>query len=105
MIAARPQQFYDKRVTLTGCVTTDGIERTVLIDRTCPYTGIRTSQSAKLRPDQRFLPTIKSDVCGTFTCTFRSVITFNEIVVDTNVLEIDDATDLKTVTPEQGDRK
>jgi hypothetical protein len=95
-IAADPRRFYDKRVTVKGCVSTDGIERTVLIDDACPYTGIRPSQTARLRPNQRFESIFGNEICGTFTGTFRSSVSFENIVVDTNVLEIDETANLKT---------
>jgi hypothetical protein len=94
-IAATPAQFDDKRVTVDGCITTDGIERTVLNDRACPYTGISPGESVKLRADQRFFPEAEKEVCGTFTGVFRAQTGIGGITVDTNVLEIDETANLK----------
>jgi len=96
-IAATPSQFYDKRVMVDGCITTDGIERTLWNDRACPYTGISPGESVKLRADQRFFPEVEKEVCGTFTGIFRAQTGIGGIAVDTNVLEIDQTANLKTI--------
>ena len=95
-IAADPRQFYDKRVAVAGCVTTDGIERTVLQDRTCPYTGIHLMESGELRPEQRFFPEPGKEICGTFTGTFRASVQFERMVLNTNVLEVEQTAHLTT---------
>jgi hypothetical protein len=96
-IAATPAQFYDRRVTVDGCITTDGIERTVLHDRACPYTGISPGESVKLPADQRFFPEVEKEVCGTFTGVFRAQTGIGGLTVDTNVLEIDETANLRTI--------
>lgn len=95
-IVTSPAQFYDKRVTVEGCITTDGIEHTVLYDKECPYSGIGPGESVKLRPEQRFFPEVDKEVCGTFTGEFRATTGIAGITIDTNVLEIDETANLKT---------
>jgi hypothetical protein len=94
-IAAAPSQFYGKRVIVEGCITTDGIERTVLNDKTCPYSGIGPAEGPRLAPGQRFFPEVDKEVCGMFTGVFRATTSIEGITVDTNVLEIDETANLK----------
>jgi hypothetical protein len=96
-IAANPKAFYGKRVTVEGCVTTDGIEHSVLGDKACPYTGIGPAESVKLRPAERFFPQVDKQVCGTFTGVFQATRSIGSIVVDANVLEIEETAHLKTL--------
>lgn len=95
-IAADPRQFYDKRIAVAACVMTDGIERTVLRDQTCPYTGINVTEGGELRPEQRFFPERDKEICGMFTGTFRASVQFEKMVLNTNVLEVDQTAELTT---------
>jgi hypothetical protein len=90
-IAATPRAFYKKRVTVEGCVTTDGLEHTALTDKDCPYTGIGLIESIRLRPQQRFYPDRDKQVCGTFSGIFQA-----STMIETNVLEIDETANLRT---------
>jgi len=96
VIAAAPSQFYGKRVTVEGCITTDGIERTVLNDKTCPYSGIGPAEGPRLAPAQRFFPEVDQEVCGTFTGVFHATTSIAGTTMETNVLEIDEIANLKT---------
>ena len=89
-ISANPKRFYDMRVTVEGCIRTDGLEHTVLYDKKCPHTGIGPLESGKLPAAKRLFPEVGREVCGTFTGTFRAAT-----MIDTNVLEIEDAANVK----------
>ena len=97
-IAANPEAFYEKRVTVSGCVRTDGIEHSLLTDPACPYVGIGPGESVKWRFDRRFFPRADRKVCGTFTGVFEKTRSIDSIVVSTNVLGIEEAAHL-TVVP------
>jgi hypothetical protein len=96
-ISTNPRKFYNQRLTVSGCVSSDGVEHTALTDMSCPYTGISPAQSATLPEEQRFTPSINSDVCGTFTGTFRDALVFQKVIIDTNVLVIEQTANLKEV--------
>jgi hypothetical protein len=89
-IAAEPEEFYGKRVRVDGCVTTDGIEHTVLRDKNCPYVGIGPAESGKLRPDQRFFAEVDKQVCGTFMGVFEASRSLGTMIV------IEETANLKT---------
>jgi hypothetical protein len=101
-IAADPRQFYDKRVIVAGCVTTDGIERTVLQDPACPYIGMHLTESGELRPEQRFFPERGKEICGKFTGVFRASVQFENMVLNTNVLEVEQTANLTTKSTADG---
>jgi hypothetical protein len=91
-IAAAPHAFYKKRVTVEACVTTDGIEHTALTDKDCPYMGIGLTESIRLRPRQRLFPERDKQVCGTFSGVFQA-----STMIETNVLEVDETSHLRTI--------
>jgi hypothetical protein len=95
-IVTNPEKFYGKRVMVDGCVTTDGIEHTVLGNKECPYTGIDAAESAKLHADQRFSPKFDKNLCGTFTGVFHKSRSLGNLIVDTNVLEIEETANLRS---------
>jgi hypothetical protein len=93
-IASHPAAFYDKTVVIEGCILTDGIERVALIDKSCPNTGISIGESERLLPAQRgILEGVgrpgAAQLCGTFSGTFRAVTKAGNVVVDTDILEVD----------------
>jgi len=97
-MATNPKKFYGKRVMVDGCVTTDGIEHTVLGNKECPYTSIDAAESAKLHATRRFFPEADKCLCGTFTGVFYESRSLGNLIVDTNVLEIDETANLKTTS-------
>jgi len=97
-IAENPHKFYGTRVTVDGCVTTDGIEHTVLGDKTCPYVAIGPVESVKLQPTDRFFPEVDKEVCGTFSGIYQATRSLDNKVVDTNVLEIEETANLRVVS-------
>ena len=73
-VVENPAVYDGKRVTMTGCVTTDGFEHVVLsnIERPCSRGGIVPVEAPTLRHEQRIDPQPGKRVCGTFTGTFRA---------------------------------
>jgi len=97
-IAEDPRPFYEKRVTVEGCVSTDGIERVLLLDNRCPYVGISEIESARLPQSQRFMLDANKRACGTFTGTFHAATMLGKVVVNENVLEIEETSNINVVT-------
>lgn len=99
-VASHPAAFYDKTIVVHGCVSTDGIERNLMVDKACPHVGISVGESEKLLPVQRtILEGIArpgaGELCGVFSGTFRAETRVGSIVVNTDILEVDS---LKTST-------
>lgn len=71
-VVENPAQYDGKRVTITGCITTDGYHYVVLknLEHPCSGGGIVPVHALALPPEQRFEPGADKKVCGTFTGTF-----------------------------------
>lgn len=94
-VVENPAQYDGKRVTLSGCVTTDGLEYVVLSDlkKPCPRGGIVPVNAPALRREQQFDAEAGKKVCGTFTGTFRASNALYQ-----RVLEVEETSGL-TTTP------
>src|SRR5437762_9693751 len=100
-IAAEPSTFYEKHVRVTGCISTDGIERTVLSDRSCPYVGVAVTESEKLQLHQRVYPVVGKEICGTFSGVFKEHTMINHVIVYSNVLELEKTANISVVNSTQ----
>lgn len=92
-IVEKAADYDGKRVTVYGCVTTDGHEYVVLSDhdRPCPNGGLVPIEAPALRPEQRYEPEPGKKVCGTFIGTFRASTTLYK-----RVLEVEETSGLTT---------
>jgi hypothetical protein len=93
VVVANPDAYDGKRVTLTGCVTTDGREYVALSDleKPCREGGIVPIDAPTLRAEHQFEAEAGKKVCGTFTGTFRaSTALYNR------VLEVEETSNLQT---------
>lgn len=92
-VVENPALYDGKRVTITGCVTTDGREYTVLsdIENPCSRGGMVPVSTPRLRREQQFDARPGKKVCGTFTGTFRAS---NGLFY--RVLEVDETSGLTT---------
>jgi hypothetical protein len=90
-----PRQYDGKRVSVTGCVTTDGGEYVVLsdVDHPCSDGGIVPTYGPGLKEEQQFHPAVGKMVCGTFTGTFRASTALYE-----RVLEVEETADLHAIS-------
>jgi hypothetical protein len=73
-VVENPAAYDGKRVTINGCVTTDGREYVVLsnLEKPCSRGGLVPVETLALRREQRFDAQPGQKVCGTFTGTFRA---------------------------------
>ena len=92
-VVENPTLYDGRRVTMSGCVTTDGREYTVLsdIEEPCTRGGIVPIDAPALRREQQFDAEPGKKVCGTFTGTFRASNALYE-----RVLEVEETSDLIT---------
>jgi hypothetical protein len=91
-VVENPGRYDGKRVTVSGCVTTDGREYEVLsnLAKPCSRGGIVPVFARGLRREQRFDAEPDKKVCGTFTGIFRA----SNGLYD-RVLEIEQTSDLE----------
>lgn len=92
-VVANPSAYDGKRVTVTGCVTTDGREYVALSDlkKPCREGGIVPIDAPTLRAEHQFEAEAGKKVCGMFTGTFRaSTVLYNR------VLEVEETSNLQT---------
>jgi hypothetical protein len=90
-LVAHPATYDGKRVTVAGCVTTDGREYVVLsnLENPCPDGGVVPIDAATLESADQYEAAPGRKVCGTFTGTFRaSTALYNR------VLEVEDTSGL-----------
>lgn len=93
VVVANPSAYDGKRVTVAGCVTTDGREYVALSDleKPCREGGIVPIDAPTLRAEHQFEAEAGKKVCGTFTGTFRaSTVLYNR------VLEVEETSNLQT---------
>lgn len=92
-VVDNPSRYDGKRVTVRGCITTDGREYVALSDleRPCRNGGIVPIDAPALRSAQKFHAEVDKKVCGTFTGTFRASTALYD-----RVLEIEETANLKT---------
>lgn len=88
-----PARYDGKRVSMIGCVTTDGREYVVLSDLgyPCARGGIVPIDAPTLRREQQFDAHPGKKVCGTFVGTFRASNGLYE-----RVLEVEETSNLAT---------
>jgi len=86
-IVGNPLRYDGKRVSVRGCITTDGREHIALSDSTWPCAdgGLVPVESARLSPERQYHAAPNKKVCGTFIGTFRAAT-----LVYQHVLEVDD---------------
>ena len=92
-VVANPSAYDGKRVTMTGCLTTDGREYVALSDleKPCLEGGIVPIEAPTLRAEHQSDLEAGKKVCGTFTGTFRaSTVLYNR------VLEVEETSNLET---------
>lgn len=92
-VVQNPTLYDGRRVTISGCVTTDGREYVVLSDiaKPCSGGGIVPVDAPALRREQQFDAESGKKVCGTFTGTFRASNALYE-----RVLEVEETSGLIT---------
>src|SRR5438552_18569567 len=92
-IVADPTQYDGKRVTVRGCITTDGREYAVLsyLQKPSSNGGIVPIDAPTLRTAQKFHAGPDKKICGTFTGTFRASTTLYD-----RVLEVEKTSNLQT---------
>ncbi|HEX6159926.1 MAG TPA: hypothetical protein VF111_07155 [Thermoanaerobaculia bacterium] len=97
-IASHPERFIGKRVVVDGCIESDGQEYTVLTQFSgyCDAGGLSPNTSPDFRPAEGFYPEPDERTCGTFAGVFRGPNMLN-----TRVLEIDDAQNVRIVPRQQ----
>ncbi|HEX8151948.1 MAG TPA: hypothetical protein VF698_02430 [Thermoanaerobaculia bacterium] len=93
VVVANPGAYDGKRVTVTGCVTTDGREHVALSDfeKPCREGGIVPVDVPTLGAEHQFEAEAGKKVCGTFTGTFRA-----STVLYDHVLEVEETSNLRT---------
>jgi hypothetical protein len=91
MLAKDPGKFDGRRVTVDGCISTDGQEHSSLMDSEaeCPSGVLVPVESKDLPSVQRPRADADTIVCGTFVGTFHASTPLYE-----RVLEIDETTTL-----------
>ena len=93
-ISRNPEKFDGRRVSVSGCITTDGYERIVLSDRgLCTSGGLVPIESTVLPRAQQYSAKRDHRVCGVFTGTFR----LRTAVYD-RVLEVERTSNLQIVS-------
>jgi hypothetical protein len=91
-IVRDPGRFDGKRVTVSGCITTDGKEYIALSDIGGKCTGgLVPVESTRLPASKHYEVRADERVCGVFTGTFRRAT-----VVYDRVLEVEDTSNLRT---------
>jgi hypothetical protein len=91
-IVKDPRRFDNMRVSVSGCVTTDGKEYVTLSDISqCVAGGLVPIESKVLLKSKRYEVRPDERVCGVFTGTFRLAT-----VVYDRVLEVEDTSNLHT---------
>lgn len=93
-ISRSPLSFDGRRVSVNGCITTDGYEYVILSDRDhCASGALVPIESTKLPLAQQYSAKVKIDqrVCGIFTGTFRL-----KTAVYHRVLEVESTSNLKS---------
>jgi hypothetical protein len=92
-LVSHPATYDGKRVTVAGCVTTDGSEYVVLsnLESPCPEGGVVPLDDPKLSSAEAYEAVPGKKVCGAFTGTFRaSTALYNR------VLEVEGTSGLRT---------